>query len=67
MRTFLAHEGVFIVGVIAAIVIIPEVKNANWTKVISTLIVAFIVITLFTGGDLMQPIRWAAGLIGWHF
>jgi len=67
MRRFLSQEGVFIVSAIAAIFIIPEFKRANWGRVFSILLVAFLIITLFTGGDLFQPIRWLAGLFGWNF
>lgn len=67
LRAFAGSEGVFIVSVIAAIFVIPQIKAADWVKVFSTLGMTALIIILFTGGDIAQPFRWLFGLFGINF
>ena len=64
LRNFASNEGVFVLGVIIVFFVIKYLKNQDWFKFISTILMGGAIMLILTGGDIMSPVRWLLGLFG---
>ncbi|ESR10137.1 hypothetical protein DIX60_01390 [Streptococcus iniae] len=62
LKEFFQGDGIYIISVIAVIIMIKNWKEANWLKVLSTLAIYAIIVSMLKG---QQILSFLGGMLRW--